>query len=360
MRTRHLVFALTLVMSCLAAGPGAAPDEPSAVALLNRYERGEFDAVVETFQKLAAVEPLRKDLERTGVTWADSAGAGDVARRRLVAATMALEFANARMDDEWQTLRSLVEWGCALLRRGPPSESERIWQEASIAVAGGAFDDALLFSPETGLKSYDHQSHASKRFPADARIAFAAQFAVRAMPHPGGLTLRGGIEPDVDAPKRDPSTWSLREPAVRKLTALFDNPEVGAEAAIRAGHLQMINLRLDEALVSFDTAITHSRTGYATYLAHFLRGRTLERMNRLDEAERAYALAAAAVPHAQSAVLADASLLMRAGRTTEANEMVAASFAVRPRPRDPWRLFPAGEYYRWPELIAVLRAEISR
>ena len=68
----------------------------------------------------------------------------------------------------------------------------------------------------------------------------------------------------------------------------------------------------------------------------------------------------AAVPNAQSAALADAALLMRQGRTDAANALVAAAFNARPRPPDPWRLFPMGDYHRWLAEIAELRAEIDR
>jgi Tfp pilus assembly protein PilF len=105
------------------------------------------------------------------------------------------------------------------------------------------------------------------------------------------------------------------------LTPLFNDAEIGAEAALRAGHLQLIELRFDQALAAFDVAAKRSQSDYATYLAYFLKGRTLERQNKPQEAEQAYERAVAAVPNAQSAALADAALLMRQGRTEEANAL---------------------------------------
>lgn len=347
------------VTTCLLAQGQPVP--LSALDLLERYNRGEHDAVVQVFLAAPGVDAIRKELEAKGPAWTIADGPAAEGRRRLVAATMALEFANARLDDEWRTLRSLVEWGCELLRRGPPTEGERRWQIASIAVAGGALDDGLLFKPARwGQRTYGHLAHAESRFPAEPRIVFAARFAVPATARIGSQTFFAGLEPALDDPTPDLPRRTARESTIRRLNAMTGDPVVGAEAALRAGHLLLIDLRLDEALKAFETAARLTRTPYVTYLAHFLSGRTLERQSRLEEAERAYGRALDAVPLAQSAVLSRSALLVRAGRVAEAHSLTAASFAGRPRPPDPWRLFPSGDYYRWPELIAALRAELRR
>lgn len=352
-----------LVVACVAAMSQAPAGLPSAIELLDRYDRGDRDAVVEIFKTAPDVESIRTDIEKHGAAWTVAGGPAREPHRRLAAATMALELANARMPDKWLKLRDLVEWGCELLRRGPPTEGERLWQHASIAVAEGALDSSLLFDP--GVRSHGHASHAQLRFSADARIAFVSRFAMPLPMRPA--TLSAGLEPGLDAPARDLSgalTGSVYGPvhdaAVKNLTKLFDDPEVGAEAALRVGHVQLIELRFDQALTALDIAARRSRSDYVTYLAYFLRGRTLERQHKPEEAEQAYAGAVATVPNAQSAALADAALLMRRGRTDEANSLVAASFNARPRPPDPWRLFPMGDYYLWPTEIAALRAELDR
>jgi tetratricopeptide (TPR) repeat protein len=348
-----------LVAACLAAMSQAPASPPRAVALLDRYDRGDRDAVIEIFKGAPDVESIRNDLEKNGDPWTAAAGPAREPHRRLVAATMALELANARMRDKWLKLRGLVEWGCRLLRRGPPTEGERLWQRASIAVAEGALDSELLFGPASSLRAYSHGSHAQQRFPADPRIAFVSRFAVPSPARFGSVTLRPGHETGLDEPARSFDDPGL-DTAVRKLTLLFNDPEVGAEAALRAGHLQLMMFRLESALAAFDLALQRSQSDYVTCLAQFFRGRTLERQNKPEEAEQAYARALAAVPNAQSPALADAALLMRQGRTDEANAIVAASFNARPRPPDPWRLFPRGDYYRWPIEIAALRTELDR
>ena len=352
-RTTGLVLACVAAMSHAPAGP------PTAVDLLDRYDRGDRDAVIEIFKGATDAVSIRNDIEKNGAAWAAAAGPAREPHRRLVAATMALELANSRMHDKWLKLRELVEWGCQLLRRGPPTEGERLWQRASIAVAEGALDSEVLFNLESSLRTYSHASHAQQRFPADARIAFVSRFAVESPTRLGSATVRPGHEIGLDEPARSFYAAAL-DTAARRLMPLFNDPEVGAEAALRVGHLLLIELRLDQALAALDVAAKRSQSDYVTYLAYFLKGRTLERQDKPDEAEQAYARAVAAVPNAQSAALADAALLMRRGRTDEANALVAASFNARPRPPDPWRLFPMGDYYRWPAEIAALRAELDR
>ena len=184
---------------------------------------------------------------------------------------MALELANARMRDKWLKLRELVEWGCQLLRRGPPTEGERLWQRASIAVAEGALDSEVLFNWQSGLRTLAHASQAQQRFPSDARIASLQRFAVQSPTRLGSATVQPGLETGLDEPAR---TFydAAHDTAVRKLTPLFNDPEVGAEAALRVGHLQLIQLRFDQALAALDVAARRSQTDYVTYLAYISEG----------------------------------------------------------------------------------------
>jgi hypothetical protein len=335
------------------------PTPPAAVTLLDQYDRGEFDAVVQAFARVRDPDALRKDLEKAGQAWTAARGPALEPRRRLVAATVGLEFAHARMTDQWLTLRSLVEWGCQLMATGAPSEAERLWQQASIALAGGMLDDALLFDARTGLRTYRHLSHAEKRFPLDPRVRFASRFSMPGPPRQGSETLQAYLEPALGE-TRPGSLARNREKAIARLRDLLPDPVVGAEAALRMGHLQLTNLELGDALESFQAALRPGATPYVAYLAHFLTGRTYERAERLDSAEQAYARALEAIPLAQSATLARSALLTRAGRTDEAAALASASFLARPRPADPWRLFPRGDYYRWPDTLAALRTELRR
>jgi tetratricopeptide (TPR) repeat protein len=344
-----------LVVAGLLAQVEVRPPMPAALELLDRYSRGDHAGVMLALATVHDVEALTRAIQSNGLRWTAGIGPDQEPRRRLVAAALALEFAHSRLETDWRSVRSLVEWGCDLLRKGPPTEGERHWHLAALAVAGGALDDGLLFKPGKWFdRTFDHLAHAEARFPGEPRILLARRFAVRASAGVGSLTLFT-LEPRLDRPEFEPRD---RQVEIRGLRSLADDPEVGAEAVLRIGYLALVGLRFEEALTSFDSAAQLSSDPYVVYLARFLSGRTLERMGRLGEAERAYGHAVQAVPRAQAAVLAYSALLIRAGRTTDAHRLAAAAFEDGPAPPDPWRLFPMGDYYRWPRAIEQLRGAL--
>ena len=354
---KRAVLALVVLTSVAAA----TQDTPRAVDLLDRYEGGDFDGVVKVFAAADNVNALRRQLEGDGEAWTTARGPAAEQRRRLVAATMALEFADARTEDEWQNVDALVEWGCKLLRKGPPTAAERIWHLASIGLVEGALDDDVIF---------DHARHAEARFRDEPRFPFVNRYAVRVVTSTGygqytGTATRPRLQPPMADPLDlidrvvDSSNRTLTEQSISSLLSVPSSSPVAAEAALRAGYLQHIISRWEPALASLATAAERSRDPYITHLAHFMMGRTLERMDQLDRAEQAYARALDAVPRAQSAVLVRAALLVRAGKAAEALSLAMASFEG-PRPPDPWRLLPYGDYRDFARHIASLRAEINR
>jgi hypothetical protein len=120
--------------------------------------RGNLDGVLE-------------ELRLGGEAWVHAGPEQERPRRRLAAATFALEAARAAEGIEWKRVIRLdawtddkgnttqegadrvywnappllVEWGCALLRQEPtPPPVERIWHLASVAAAQGAGDTEFL------------------------------------------------------------------------------------------------------------------------------------------------------------------------------------------------------------------------
>ena len=65
-------------------------------------------------------------LDRAVPDWIASAPADGRERRRQLVALMLLEQARGQMIGE------LVEWACAFLRKGAPTEFERDWMVASL------------------------------------------------------------------------------------------------------------------------------------------------------------------------------------------------------------------------------------
>jgi hypothetical protein len=374
-------LAVVVVSTVLMAWPApiASRQAPRDVgALLDAYARGEFDSAVGAAAAAGDPALLVDAIQRAAPEWARSGGRSSGRTRRLAAAAFALEVAGARMRDDWRVVRPLVEWGCQLLRKGDdPSEGERRWHLAALALAQGAMDDALLFRApgqterDPGRESFEHLSHSESRFPAERRFALARRYAILVQ-RPDGFTLDAGFEPARDVPPQGPPLdhnaavraqtrefrrRSAMNDAIRGLGSLVAHSDVGPEAALRAGYLAMLIAEPARALASFQTAAV-SDDEFVAYLAHFLTGRLHERADRLTEAEAAYRRALDVMPGTQSASVALSALLIRRGIPAEGQSLLRASFDALSRPPDPWRLFGYGDYRRWPALVEALRAAV--
>ncbi len=148
--------------------------------------------------------------------------------------------------------------------------------------------------------------------------------------------------------------------AVRAFTAVANDLDVGGEATMRLGAIEMRQGQLDSALDRFEQAEELTRDPYVIHLARLFTGRTRERQRRPDDARDAYRRAVAAWPHAQAATMSLASLLFGEGRRAEAQALAGAMLAARPPAVDPWRGFVHADDRFWPQLVGGLRAEIRR
>ena len=341
--------------------------------LFDRYAAGQFDAVVADLSKEGVdFEALLEELKRDGPAWIEAGGPEARARRELVAATVALEAARAGEWHDWKRVQRqplmcaadtgecyqppsvlywkapplLIEWGCELFRRDEtPRPVERWWQLAALAVAERSEDTQFLVQDPAvgrGLGTAEignvqdeimHLDHVQPRFPKEMRFVLAQGIA------------------------RD-RVWP--EDAVKAYGMLHDDPDVGGEAMMRLGAMQMRGRRPDEALRQFDLVETITRDPYVIFLAGYFRGQIHEQQRRFKDAEAAYRGAVAAVPHAQSATIALAALVFRDGRRAEAQKLIADMLAASPAPPDPWRGFVHADDRFWPYLIGKVRAEIAQ
>ncbi|HSC29158.1 MAG TPA: hypothetical protein VLD67_17915 [Vicinamibacterales bacterium] len=370
---RVLVLSFVLA-TCLAGGPTAG-GPASVVELLDRYLAGRFDAVVEELSGEVDYGDLLKQLRRDGPGWIAAGGSEDRARRELAAATFALEAARAGEWREWKLTQMqsqvcvvdsgtdpwcyqplnvlywkapplLIEWACDLLRRQEtPTAIERWWQLAALAVAQRSEDPQFLVGDtKIGLgvlageigntqDEIKHLDHVIPRFPKEMRFVLAQ-----------------GIARDRD--------WT--DDAVQVYRALENHPDVGGEAMMRLGAMQLRQRQVSDAVKSLERAETLTRDPYVVFLARYFKGRAFERQRHAREAEGAYRGAAAAVPHAQSATMALASLVFQDGRRTEAHALIRGMLAASPPPADPWRAYVHADDRFWPQLVGRLRAEIVR
>jgi tetratricopeptide (TPR) repeat protein len=348
--------------------------------MLDRYAAGKFDEVLTDLgaldQDFAAI---LNQLREHGPAWIDAGGPAARDKRRLVAATFAIEAARTDAWYEWkwivrQPVMSpgripgeratrgdafqplnvlywkapplLIEWACELLRKNPtPSDVERWWHMAAIAVAQRSEDTHFLIGdPAIGRgvgageiinlqDEIKHLAHAEARFPEEPRFKLAQGLA------------------------RD-RVWPAD--AITAYQALAGELTVGGEALTRLAALQHRMGRPADALKSLDRADAVTRDPYVLYLSAYVRGRILEAQKKLDEAGMAWERAVAVWPHGQAATLALSTLLFQQGRRAEAQELIGAMLAADPLPSDPWRVHAHGDDRLWPELIAKLRTEILR
>lgn len=366
---RFLAFALA-VCAVAAAVASIRARNVSVVDMLDRYAAGKFESVVAELAGDLNFATILKQLEEQGPAWIDAAGPAAREKRRLVAATFALEAARVDAWYEWKWIVKqpymgpagegfqplnvlvwqppplLIEWACKLMRADEtPRPIERWWHFAAIAVAQRSEDPHFLVGdPGIGrdvgggeiINRQDeikHLDHVSKRFPEEMRFVLAQGIA------------------------RD-RVW--RDDATKAYGALASDPEVGAEAMMRMGVMQFRMNRDADALKSLDRSDAMTRDPYIVYLSAFVRGQILESQERKDQARAAYRRAVQALPHGQAATLAFANNLFQDGRRAEAQELSGAMLAADPLPLDPWREYVHADDRFWPFFVGKLRAEILK
>ena len=339
-----------LGVACL----GAAPSRQMAVSFtdaLTYYELGEYDAVARGLRASIAGDPDRviPMLARDAEAWIKADGAAEVPRRRLVAATFALELGLSGIDTQWEVTTQAIEWACTLLRRsGPPTELERQWQLAALALLEATFIPPSSALPEA-LALPAHIGHVNERFPKEPRLALARalddefEFWARHVALvPGGLTRHDD---------------SLAAGAIGALTPAAAQPDTRAEARLRLGILEQHRGNHDLALTHLAAAAEGNDDPTRTYLAHLVSGWAYERTGRTTEAMAAYRRALATL-NGLSAALGLGILLYADDERDEADRIVTAALAAGIE--DPWKKYGYGDFRRLTQLIARLRAAVAR
>ncbi len=367
-RSLSLRSAVWISAVCLAGilGPHDSLAQPNpTTALLDQYEAGQHASVARQLMGVTDVAAFKKDLERFAPAWTQAAGAAQVRRRRLVAATVALEAATMHFWPE--EVDPLIEWGCQLLRKdAEPDEPEHLWQLAAVAVFGRARDDGKLViqagpgAPLGSLKrpaprAVDHIAHALQRFPNEPRfrLAQAMLAAVSADSEPSR-----DVEwlPTEQLPKN--ADEAVRRARAMRAIQLFDPlravPELGAEAEVRMGYLYL-TLHEPKTAITHFAAARDSRDAFVAYLSRFLEGRASGMLGQHADADALYRLALTVIPHALSASEALAADAFLTGKADEAYAITADALSARPRPDDPWNEFGYGDLRLIPDLMTRLR-----
>jgi hypothetical protein len=375
----ELIALTALVALAGMARGGPAAQAPPFEALLDRYAAGEFDAVVAELERMREPDALLTHLETHGPAWIAAGGEAQRPRRELAAATLALEAARIHAWDEWKIVQKqppmggpgkggdylppdvlywrapplLIEWGCRIVRSRTdrlegaagsepataPRAIERWWQLAALSVVQRAEDHQFLIGNPFGAElanpqvEIEHLNHVLPRFTDEPRFTLAQGIAVEWRWGPQALPVFDGLKNDV---------------------------LVGAEARMRAGAVTFRQNDRQAAIQIFEGVESWTRDPYVIFLARYFTGQALERDTRLEDAERAYRGAAAAVPHAQSASVALAAVLFRMDRRAEAQQIAGGMLNAQPPPADPWRTYMHADDRFWPQLIAHVRTGIRQ
>lgn len=359
---RLAAFGLAVAACVLSTRPAA--QTVSAVSWLDRYARGEFEAVARDLQDFTAFEALLEDLKLQAPKWIEAGGAEDWNRRRLAAATFALEAARAGEWREWKWIQNipvptlswkpaplLLEWGCALVREEPPPRPiERVWQLAALAVAQRSEDAQFLIGitalaeatpapprrhPEDVVNTKDeigHLTHAMARFLDEPRFVLAQAIARERYTPSESITL---------------------------YMQLADVPGIGGEARVRLGAMHLRRGRWSEALGHFERAERLTRDPWVLHLLWTFRGQALARTGKDREAIAAYRTARAIYPGGQTAALLLAEALFKVGERAD-SQSAAASILDTSGAVDPYLEMVHGDDRFWPQLVARLREELRR
>ena len=409
-RTMRVRFSATMLLAVAALTlKVAGQSTPDATRLFTLYDSGDHEQLTRAAAALPDLGDFLRDLERSAPQWIRAASdARTRDRRRVVAATVALESAYANRD-RWRDARHLVEWGCVLLRsafasvssdaRPAPSAAYRLWQLASIALIEGAFDHVFLVGvppthqrdPDVGRgRTRNHLAHAIEHLQDEPRLflafATAAEFASWGSDSPQPVWIDGerikaaeplapGVRTDAEtaraltrrrtdqiyvAAAKSDTLWELVDvlhglkPVPAAYTRLAAAPSIQAELLVRLGSTYLRLARPDLALPELEKAAAGTQEPFLVYLTHYFRARAFEMLDRKTEAEQAYRRALDTMPRAQSAAISLAALLFVDGRREEAVVRTAESLRGE-LPPDPWRMYQAGSARNWQGLIESLR-----
>lgn len=345
---RLLVAALT---ACCVSVTSAFPSSPSPFPLptstshlflptfnlqasLSRYVSDEQEAgqVAESVSLSSLYAALRGD----GINWTLAKGAAEANQRRLIAATFALDVAGRVYTTQARDVAPIVEWACEQIRRRLPSEAERQWHIAALALLEGTGNVQAVDA---------HLAHAAARLRDEPMWERARVWLADAR------TLNVHPRQPLGAAK-----VAFPEELAARYRALTDTPALASDALVRIGFLHYLagdDTRARATLLQAQLA--DGADARSRYLAQLFIGWMFERATKHDEAMGAFRAALVAEPAGRTAAAWLAARYQIAGRHADAESVAERSLDPTLTTADPWRTFYAGEIWRFPALIDGLR-----
>jgi tetratricopeptide (TPR) repeat protein len=387
----------SLAIWCAAVGVTAQAPTPqvAVVELLSWYDRGEYAAFVEAIEAERALADSYPAFRREAERWIDQAVGMARERRRLVAASAAVEIAHRLRDKPLRMPAAFLNWAGLLMRDHPPStpqEAERWWYLASLAglaelpagwtLVAGYTDSAGLGLHQRAFGPEGQLGVALKRFPDEPRLRLIKAVSAAAIERwqlvPSVIELamthaRDPVPADTRTRDRWEAVW-LRNQSVELLEALRAVPKheaalealqiyepLRAEIALHLGYLSSLTLRPARAIGHLEKVPSLTADPSLRYLSHYLIGRTLQTAGDNRGAVRAFAQALSVVPNARSAATHLAAALLLSEQAADRDRALAilqAAYSDR-APQDPWNDFLRLDARLWPLYMAQLRRALQ-
>lgn len=332
-----LALALALCLCPIAFTSARA--NTSIAEILDRYAAAP-DAVVRDMAAAHSLSDLTSSLRRDGTAWMLAKGAGEANRRRLIAATFAIDVAGAAIDTAPKDVTPLVDWACDQVRKRLPSDAERQWHIAALALVEGLGN---LQAVEA------HLAHAVARFPDEATWKQTRVWTT------DQRTLNVHPRQPVSSPR-----ITFPEMLAAQYRELTTVPALAADAWTRLGFLHFLAGQHAEARAAFahaDQAATAD--GDTHYLSQLFSAWMSERDGHRDAAQREFRAALEASPSGRTAAVWLATGNQIDGHLSEAQAIATRSLSHAVARPDPWRTFYRGDWQRWPTLIAAARKALQ-
>lgn len=305
---------------------------------------------------VADLDAARRELGRMDPSSipVDPAWTPDQARemRRRILTSFALELAAIGARRHASSAARLVEWACAYVRSHTPiNDFDRAWQLAALSALEGGIDSRTLA---------DHVSHAQAVFRGEPRLSLARGVAEEQFNAPSEALVRseaaaGLVRAREALTRAEGESFRASERAIARFEEVSRDESVGAEASLRAGHVQLLLGRYDAALTSWTAVEQRTKDPALLFLLHLFRGIAFEGRARLDEARQSYKAALAISPHAHSATLRLAALAFRYGHEDDSAALADALLKDDDARRDPWWSYYAADWRFWYPRVEHLR-----
>ena len=378
-----IVCLIAATVSMTAHQAAQQPQTPTALTLLEQYERGDYGDVERALQSV--VDPkaplgrqqildrysrLAREVESVLPAWI---GAGDAAtrdRRRRMAAGFVLEGAGVYMT-RGAFLPPSLEWlniGLRARQADPNLDFDRRWYLAALSVVETAKEPDLTEQfvkhaaaavPDEPVFDLALAVAAERRWPDRGLALWKNPNAKATAPHAPLVMEVLPYRAPGSLPRYSPSSPEAGLTAARQaLERVRQHDSVRAEATLRLGRVLSRLHANDSALATLREVPRLTSDLELIHLSHLFRGEIYERGGRTNDAIGAYREALAVVPHGRTANLTLAPLLLKSGDRQAADELTRAGTAAR-TDLDPWFHYLTGMPH-WTSRIARVREMLNQ